>query len=93
LGRDIGGGGLSPTKQIYAPPNEMKPISPFGIGLMFFHMLFPINCFTFDQWKEPATGGNFFPPRTMLAQTSAEITPPKPKILATSLNGWSSMQK
>jgi len=29
------GGGLS-LKQKYSPPNEMKPISSFGLGLMFF---------------------------------------------------------
>jgi len=28
--------GLGPPKQRYSPLNEMKPISPFGIGLMFF---------------------------------------------------------
>jgi len=30
------GGGLNPPKQKYSPPNEMKPIGPFGLGLMFF---------------------------------------------------------
>jgi len=25
-----------PPKQKYSPPNEMKPNSPFGLGLMFF---------------------------------------------------------
>jgi len=39
-GRDVarhglGGGSLAPPKQKYSP-NEMKPISPVGLGLKFF---------------------------------------------------------
>jgi len=30
------GVGLSSPKQKYSSPNEMKTISPFGLGLMFF---------------------------------------------------------
>jgi len=29
-------GGLEPPQKNIAPPNEMKPISPFGLALMFF---------------------------------------------------------
>jgi len=42
IGRDIarhvleGGGGLSHPNQNIALPNKMKPISPFGKGLIFF---------------------------------------------------------
>jgi len=57
----------------------MKPISPFELELVF---LFNIK---FDQWKEPAAAGIFFSLQKMLAQTSAQISPPKAKILATSL--------
>jgi len=32
----LGGLNLSPPKQKYSPPNKMKPISPFGLGLIFF---------------------------------------------------------
>jgi len=28
--------GFKPLKQIYSPPNEMKPISPFGLELIVF---------------------------------------------------------
>jgi len=31
-----GGVGLSPPNQKYSPLNEMKPIRPFGLGLMFY---------------------------------------------------------
>jgi len=34
----------------------MKPISPFGLGLMFFAFFNII----FDQLKEPPAGGNLF---------------------------------
>jgi len=40
----------------------------------------------FDHLKEPAEGGFFFSKN--LAQISAKISPPKPKILATSLIPW-----
>jgi len=32
----MGLGGLKPPKEKYSPPNEMKPINPFWLGLMFF---------------------------------------------------------
>jgi len=38
-----GGGGLSLTNKNIAPPNEIKPISPFGLGLMFLLDLSPKN--------------------------------------------------
>jgi len=51
----------------------------FGLGLLFFARFFPKkgkHCITFDQLKEPAAGRNIFSLQKMLAQTSAEITPP-----------------
>jgi len=67
------GGGLSAPKHKYIPPpqNEMKPISPFGFGLMFFDI--------FDHLKEPAEGGRIFGFKFFLAQTLAEISPPPTK--------------
>jgi len=53
----------------------MKPISPIGLGLMFF-------CFfniIFDELKEPAAGGKINLVHKFLAQTSAEISPPNHK--------------
>jgi len=29
------GGGLKPSNKNITPPNEIKPISPFGLGLIF----------------------------------------------------------
>jgi len=48
-------GGLSPPKQKYSPPNEMKHISPFGLGINF--LVFSI---IFHQSKEPAAERNCF---------------------------------
>jgi len=77
----MGLGGLSPppqTKNI-ATPNKMKPISPFGLGLMFYARFVSkilLNVIIFDQLKEPAVGRNCYSLRKKFAQTSAEISPP-----------------
>jgi len=47
--------GLGGPKQKYSPPNKRKPISPFGLGLMYF--FFNI---LFDQSQEPLAGRNVF---------------------------------
>jgi len=56
----------------------MKPISLFGIGLMFFARFVSIFfIFYYIDWlKELAAGRNLFSLRKHLAQTSAEISPP-----------------
>jgi len=42
----------------------------------------------FDQWKEPAAGGNlFFASKTFWLKLQPKLAPPKPKILVTSLAG------
>jgi len=58
----VGGGWLKPPKQKYSPPNEMKPISPFGLGLLFFSRFVSTNLINvfisiFDHLKDPAAGG------------------------------------
>jgi len=81
----FGGGGLSLPKQKYsAPLNEMKPISSYGLGLMFLARSVSIFLnFIFDQLKEPAAGGYWFFASKFLDQTSAEFSPPRPNILET----------
>jgi len=59
----------------------MNPISLFGFG----HYVFCFFNIIFDQLKMPAADGKQYSLRKMLAQTSAEISPPKAKILAMSL--------
>jgi len=66
----------------------MKPIIPFGLGLMFFARFVSkkfINFIIFDYLKDSPAGGFFFRFEHFWLKTSAEISPPKPKILATSL--------
>jgi len=48
-----------PNKNI-APPNEMKPICPLGLGFMFFAKFVTKIIIIFYQLKEPAAGGIFF---------------------------------
>jgi len=61
------------------PPSETKTISLFGLGHMFF--AFSISYLT----SRAHCRRKFCLLRTIWAQTSAEICPPKPIILATSL--------
>jgi len=65
-GRDVARYGLAPPpthKNIVCPSNEMKPISSFGLRLMFsarFVSKELINCIIFDQFKELAAGIIYF---------------------------------
>jgi len=72
-------GGLSPPNKNIAPPSQTKwsPFWAWAYVFWFFNI-------TLDQLNEPATGGNYFSLWNFLAQTSAEISPPISKILATS---------
>jgi len=70
------GGGLSHPIHKYSPQTKGSPLALLGWGL----------CVLLDlSKKEPAAGGSFFSLPKILVQTSAKISPPKPKILATSL--------
>jgi len=72
--------GLSPPNKHIAPPNEMKPICPYGLGLMFFAKFVSIKLIKkFDQLKEPAACRNLFSLRKIVAQISAKISPPNQK--------------
>jgi len=69
------------------PPNknvpsqtEWSPLAHLGLGLCFLHFQYYILAI----WKS-SLQANFFGLRKIFAQTSAEISPSKPKFLATSL--------
>jgi len=83
LGMNPGMGlsGLKPYKQKYCPPNEMKPISLFGLGLMFF------ATFVSKIFRNYIIFENIiFRFKTFWLKLQPKLAPPKPKILATSLN-------
>jgi len=88
----LGGGSSPPPNKNIAPPNKMKPISSFGLMCVCYILSKKNDLVTehkmlniiFDQLKEHAAGV-FFCFVKVLAHSSAEIAPPKPKILATSL--------
>jgi len=90
--RDVarhGLGGLeppSPNKNI-APPNEMKPITPFWLRPCFLQDLSQnvINLIIFDQLKEPTAGGIFVFALKIFNSYFSRNVPKKTKILATSL--------
>jgi len=59
----------------------MKPISPFGFGLMLFARFVSrkiINFIIFDQLKEPVAGGNIFSLKNLLVKLQPKLAPPPP---------------
>jgi len=86
----LGGGGLNPQNKNIASTNEMKPISTFGLGLMFFTSFVSTKLMGYriqNNGKKPAAGGNvYFASKNVGSNFRRNyIPPPNQKILATFL--------
>jgi len=60
----------------------MKPISPFGLGFMFFTkicFLKILNLIIFEQSKEPAAGGYLFSASNNVGSNFSQNYPPQTK--------------